>query len=76
MKEERRMAGSLLQFDTTYIRWRVEFASFEAHCFDALCEFVRPRFDNLIDRYYGEGHETLNDFPAWAFERYLRKAVP
>jgi len=28
-----------------------------------------------MDRYYGEGHEALNDFPPWAFERYLRQAV-
>jgi len=28
-----------------------------------------------MDRYYGEGHEALNDFPPWAFERYLREAV-
>jgi hypothetical protein len=28
----------------------------------------------LLDHYYGEGHESLNDFPAWAFERYLREA--
>jgi hypothetical protein len=33
-------------------------------------------FDNLIDRYYREGQEALNEFPAWAFERYLREAVP
>jgi len=30
----------------------------------------------LIDGYYREGHEALNDFPAWAFERYLQVAVP
>jgi hypothetical protein len=37
---------------------------------------VRVHFDNLIDRYYREGHESLNDFPTWAFERDLRDAVP
>ena len=31
-------------------------------------------FDDLLDRYYWEGHESLNDFPAWAFERYLQEA--
>jgi hypothetical protein len=76
MKEGRPIARSLLSFDTAYIRWRAESAPFEANCFDALCEFVRLHFDDLIDRYYREGHEALNDFPAWAFERYLWEAVP
>ena len=76
MKDGRQVACSLASFDTTYIRWRAEFAPFETHCFDALCEFVRVHFDRLLDRYYEEGHEGLNDFPAWAFERYLREAVP
>ena len=76
MKEERQMAHSLLSFDTAYLRWRAKFAPFEANCFDALCEFVRVQFDDLIDRYYREGYEALNDFPTWAFERYLREAVP
>ena len=58
-------------FDTAYARWRMEFVSFEASCFRSVCEFVRMQFDNLLDHYYGEGHESLNDFPAWAFERYL-----
>jgi len=60
-------------FDPTYIRWRTEFASFESKCFEALCEFVRVHFDDLLDRYYWEGHESMDDFPAWAFERYLRE---
>jgi hypothetical protein len=76
MKEQRHMARSLLSFDTAYLRWRAKFAPFEANCFDALCEFVRVHFDDLIERYYLEGHEALSDFPAWAFERYLRAAVP
>jgi len=59
-------------FDPAYSRWRTEFVPFEAKCFGALCEFVRVHFDNLLDHYYWEGHESLNDFPAWAFERYLR----
>jgi len=37
----------------------------------AVCEFVRVHFDDLLDRYYWEGHGSLNAFPAWAFERYL-----
>jgi hypothetical protein len=40
---------------------------------EALCEFVRVHFDKLLDRYYLERHESLNEFPAWAFERYLRR---
>jgi hypothetical protein len=28
-------------------------------------------FDDLLDRYYWEGHGSLNAFPAWAFEHYL-----
>ena len=61
-------------FDPAYIRWRTEFVPFEARCFGALCEFVRVQFDTLLDRYYWKGHESLNGFPAWAFERYLRAA--
>ena len=76
MKEKRQTPGSLSSFDTAYLRWRAKFAPFEANCFDALCEFVRVHFDDLIDRYYREGYEALNGFPAWAFERYLREAVP
>jgi squalene cyclase len=63
-------------FDATYIRWRTELASFESSCFEALGEFVRVHFDSLLDRYYWEGHESLDDFPAWAFERYLRETEP
>jgi hypothetical protein len=62
--------------DSTCPRWQTEFAPFEANCFDALCEFARVHLDNLIDRYYREGHDSLIDFPSWAFERYLREAVP
>jgi hypothetical protein len=60
-------------FDPAYIRWRTEFAAFEVRCFEALCEFVRVHFEDLLDRYYRGGHESLHDFPAWAFERYLRE---
>jgi hypothetical protein len=59
-------------FDHAYIRWRERFVPFEARCFKAVCEFVRVHFDDLLDRYYGEGHESFKDFPAWAFERYIR----
>ena len=64
----------LSSFDPAYIRWRAKFVVFEARCFGALCEFVRAHFDDLLDDYYCEGHESLNDFPAWAFERYLWEA--
>jgi hypothetical protein len=76
MKRDGQMARGVVCFDIAYIRWRAEFAAFEANCFDALSDFVRVQFDDLIDRYYGEGHQSLNDFPVWAFERYLRKALP
>ena len=72
VNEKRQMTSGFLSLDTAYIRWRTEFASFESNCFEALCEFVRVHFDYLLDRYYGAGHESLNAFPAWAFERYLR----
>jgi hypothetical protein len=62
-----------LFLDPAYTRWRAEFAPFEATCFEALCDFVRVHFEDLLDRYYWEGHESLNEFPAWAFERYLRE---
>jgi hypothetical protein len=62
-------AGSSL--DPSYIRWRLEFERFEASCFEALAEFVRLHFDDLLDEYYCGGHESLNAFPGWAFERYL-----
>jgi hypothetical protein len=58
--------------DPAYTQWRAEFAYFEARCFEALCDFVRMHFDDLLDRYYWEGHESFNEFPAWALERYLR----
>jgi hypothetical protein len=60
-------------FDLTYIRWRAKFAAFESSCFGALCEFVELHFDSLLDRYQQEGHESLDDFLAWAVERYLRE---
>jgi hypothetical protein len=63
MKEERPTASTIVCFDIAYIRWRAEFAPFETNCFDALCEFVRSRFDSLIDRYYREGHQSLTEFP-------------
>jgi hypothetical protein len=59
--------------DSAFIRWRAKFAPFGAGCFEVLCEFVRVHFDKLLDRYYLERHESLNEFPAWAFERYLRR---
>lgn len=59
--------------DQAYIRWLGKFAAFEARCFKALCEYVRMHFDDLLDSYYWEGHESLSDFPAWAFERYIRE---
>jgi hypothetical protein len=75
MREQRQRARSPLSLDSAYVRWRAEFAPFEANCFDALCGFVHVHFDNLIDRYYREGHQALNDFPAWAFEPFLREAL-
>ena len=57
--------------DPAYIRWRVEFQPFEMRCFGSLCEFVRRNFDDLLDEYYFEGHESLIAFASWAFERYL-----
>lgn len=59
--------------DPAYIRWRRQFQPFEARCFQALCEFVRLHFDGLLDTYHCEGHESLNAFPDWAFERYLEQ---
>lgn len=61
--------------DPAYLRWRSNFAPFEATCFEALCRFVRANFDDLLDRFYGAGHESLNEFPTWAFERYLREVA-
>jgi hypothetical protein len=60
-------------FDPAYLQWYAQFAAFEAGCFERLCEFVRVHFDDLLDRFYRLGHESLKDFPAWAFERYLRE---
>ena len=60
-------------FDPMYIRWRAKFAKFESRYFEALCNFIRKHFDNLLDRYYLEGHESMDDFLMWAFERYLRE---
>jgi hypothetical protein len=59
-------------FDQAYLRWRGKLASFEATCFEALCEFLRAHFDDLLDHFYLEGHESLEDFPAWVFERYIQ----
>lgn len=73
MKEHGEVSRSVRCFDIGYIRWRADFAPLETNCFDQLCEFVRMNFDDLLDRYYWEGHQTLNEFPAWAFERYVRE---
>jgi hypothetical protein len=62
----------VLDPDPVYVRWRKEFASFEASCFTGVCEYVRVNFDSLLDRYYCDGHGSLNEFPAWVFERYLK----
>jgi hypothetical protein len=32
-------------------------------------------FDELLDRYYLEGYDSLNEFPTWAFEHYLREST-
>ena len=34
MKEEQQMSRNLLSLDSAYIRWRTEFAPFEANCFE------------------------------------------
>jgi hypothetical protein len=60
-------------YDPTYVRWCAKFTTFESRCFTALCEFVRADLDGLLDRYYLEGHASMDDFPAWTFERYLRE---
>ena len=62
-------------FDFAYLRWRAKFTPFETGCFEAVCDFVYAHSDDLPDRFYCEGHESLNDFPGWAFERYLRDAA-
>jgi len=58
--------------DQAFLRWRGKFASFEATCFPGLCDFVRVHFDDLLDHFYLEGHDSLVSFAAWAFERYLQ----
>ena len=58
-------------FDPAYLQWHTHFTTFEAGCFERLCDFVRMHFDDLLDRFYRLGHESLQDFPAWALERYL-----
>ena len=70
-RRKRHMKPHRLSLDAAYVRWRASFDPFEARFFGALCEFVRVHFDDLLDHYYREGHESLNAFPAWAFERYL-----
>ena len=59
-------------FDPAYLQWHAQFTDFETGCFEKLSEFVRLHFDDLLDRFYRLGHESLKEFPAWAFERYLR----
>jgi hypothetical protein len=66
------MKSQRLTLDPAYIRWRLEFESFEVTCFGEFCDFVRLHFDDLLDGYYGDGHESLNAFAGWAFERYLQ----
>lgn len=60
-------------FEPTYSQWCAKFAPFESKCFEAFSGFVRAHFDSLLDRYYWEDHESMRDFPAWAFEATLRK---
>lgn len=66
------MARELFFIDPAYERWRREFSAFEASCFKGVSEYVDVNFDGLLDGYYYEGHESLNDFPEWVFERYLQ----
>jgi hypothetical protein len=66
------MKAQRLTLNPAYSRWRLEFEAFEVRCFAVLCQFVRLHFDDLLDEYYGEGHESLSAFPGWAFERYLQ----
>ena len=75
LSANRLMVRNPLPFDSSYGQWRAEFALFEAECFGIVCEFVCVNFDTLLDRYYRDGHRSLNDFPAWAFERYLWKVA-
>ena len=75
MKQDEQLSRGVMCFDIGYIRWRVDFAPFETNCYEQLREFIRLHFDDLIDRYYRDGEQALHEFPEWAFERYLRKAV-
>ena len=65
------MKSDHLNPDPAYLSWRLEFGSFEVRCFGEFCDFVQLHFDDLLDDYYADGHESLNAFPTWAFERYL-----
>lgn len=65
------MKSDYLNPDPAYLSWRLEFESFEVTCFGEFCDYVRIHFDELLDDYYCDGHESLNAFPSWAFERYL-----
>ena len=65
------MKTSRSTFDPAYLLWEAQFTTFEAGCLERLSEFLRAHFDDLLDRFYQLGHESLQDFPAWAFERYL-----
>jgi hypothetical protein len=67
------MTSHRLSLDAAYFRWWAQFQPFEARCLAAVCEFVRMHFDDLLDRYYREGHESLNAFSGWVFECYLRE---
>jgi len=69
------MVRDLSPFDSSYGQWRAEFALFETECLGIVSKFIRVNFDTLLDRYYCEGHTSLNGFLAWAFERYLRKVA-
>ena len=69
------MASKPRPFDSTYLRWRAEFAPFETGCMEAVADFVYAHLDDLLERYYCEGHESLKKFAGWAFERYLRNEI-
>lgn len=68
---DERMKTSPGSFDPAYLRWCAKFASFEARCFEELYEFVRAHFEDLLDRYYWEGNQSMLEFPTWVFDRYL-----
>ena len=68
---DERVKTSPGSFDPAYLRWRAKFASLEAGCFEELCEFVRAHFEDLLDRYYWEGNQSMLEFPSWALDRYL-----